>query len=116
MSTGLFHPLIQQWVAEKFGEPTEPQRRGWPVIAAGQHTLIAAPTGSGKTLAAFLVCLDRLFRRWLEGDLPEGIDVVYISPLKALSNDIERNLNVPLAEIQALAMEAGLGQWPARVA
>ncbi|WP_254506915.1 DEAD/DEAH box helicase [Anatilimnocola floriformis] len=111
-----FHPLVERWFGDRFGTPTPPQANGWPHIAAGTHTLIAAPTGSGKTLAAFLVCLDRLFRRWLAGDLPEGIDVVYISPLKALSNDIQRNLQVPLAEIQELAIAQGLGPWPVRVA
>src|SRR5262245_16168430 len=116
MALDLFHPLICQWFEGRFGQPTEPQLRGWPEIAAGKHTLIAAPTGSGKTLAAFLVCLDRLLRKWLEGKLPEGIEVVYISPLKALSNDIQRNLETPLAEIAALAAEAGLGDLPIRTA
>ncbi|HEY2411403.1 MAG TPA: DEAD/DEAH box helicase [Pirellulaceae bacterium] len=111
-----FHPLIRQWFTDRFGEPTEPQIRGWPPIAAGKHTLIAAPTGSGKTLTAFLVCLDRLFRQWLEGKLADGVEVVYISPLKALSNDIQRNLQAPLAEITALAAEAGLGALPIRTA
>src|SRR6478735_5365804 len=116
MPPELFHPLIRQWFTDRFGQPTEPQLRGWPEIAAGKHTLIAAPTGSGKTLAAFLVCLDRLFRRWLEGKLPEATEVVYVSPLKALSNDIQRNLQTPLAEIAALAAEAGLGELPIRTA
>ncbi|HZN34327.1 MAG TPA: DEAD/DEAH box helicase, partial [Pirellulaceae bacterium] len=116
MALDLFHPLIRQWFAGRFGQPTEPQLRGWPEIAAGKHTLIAAPTGSGKTLAAFLVCLDRLLRKWLEGKLPEGIEVVYVSPLKALSNDIQRNLETPLAEIAALAADAGLGELPIRTA
>src|SRR5438093_8858528 len=116
MSLELFHPLIRQWFADRFGQPTEPQVRGWPEIAAGKHTLIAAPTGSGKTLAAFLVCLDRLFRQWLDDKLPEGTEVVYVSPLKALSNDIQRNLQTPLAEIAALAAEAGLGALPIRTA
>src|SRR3954470_7206848 len=116
MPLDLFHPLIRQWFTDRFGEPTEPQIRGWPEIALGNHTLIAAPTGSGKTLAAFLVCLDRLFRQWLEGKLPSGVEVVYVSPLKALSNDIQRNLQTPLAEISALAAEVGLGQLPIRTA
>src|SRR5205823_6658935 len=116
MSLDLFHPLVRQWFTNRFGQPTEPQLRGWPEIAAGKHTLIAAPTGSGKTLAAFLVCLDRLFRQWLEGKLPEGTEVVYVSPLKALSNDIQRNLQTPLAEISALAAQAGLGELPIRTA
>src|SRR5262245_29675691 len=116
MSLHLFHPLIRQWFCGRFGQPTEPQLRGWPEIAAGKHTLTAAPNGSGKTLAAFLGCLDRLLRKWLEGKLPEGIEVVYVSPLKALSNDIQRNLETPLAEIAALAAEAGLGELPIRTA
>ena len=111
-----FHPLVRQWFLSRFDGPTEPQVQGWPAIAAGEHTLIAAPTGSGKTLAAFLVCIDRLFRQWLEGTLPDGIDVVYVSPLKALSNDIERNLRVPLMEIRDLAAENGLSGLPIRVA
>src|SRR5512145_906118 len=111
-----FHPLIRQWFLGRFGAPTEPQAQGWPSIAAGEHTLIAAPTGSGKTLAAFLVCLDRLFREWVDGTLPDGIDVVYVSPLKALSNDIERNLRVPLEEICRLAAENGLPGLPIRAA
>src|SRR5688500_13441539 len=112
----LFHPLVRQWFAARFGQPTDPQLRGWPAIAAGRHTLIAAPTGSGKTLAAFLVCIDRLLRKWQSGTLPEGIEVVYISPLKALSNDIQRNLQTPLAEIGELAAAAGLGELPLRTA
>ncbi|HZL89604.1 MAG TPA: DEAD/DEAH box helicase, partial [Pirellulaceae bacterium] len=111
-----FHPLIREWFLGRFGAPTEPQAQGWPHIASGRHTLIAAPTGSGKTLAAFLVCLDRLFRQWVEETLPDGIDVVYVSPLKALSNDIERNLRVPLLEIRDLAAANGLPGLPIRVA
>jgi len=116
MPADLFHPLIRQWFTARFGEPTPPQRLGWPPIAAGQDTLIAAPTGSGKTLAAFLVCLDRLLRQWLAGELPDGVQVVYVSPLRALSNDIQRNLEVPLAEIAELAAGAGFGRWPVRTA
>ena len=100
-----FDPLIRRWFQERFAAPTEPQREGWPRIADRQHTLIAAPTGSGKTLAAFLVCIDRLVRQWREQRLEDGVQVVYVSPLKALSNDIERNLNAPLTEISALAVE-----------
>ncbi len=116
MPLDVFHPIVAGWFADRFGEPTEPQRRGWPEIAAGRNTLIAAPTGSGKTLAAFLVCLDRLLRRWLEGSLDERIHVVYVSPLKALGNDIHRNLEVPLAELAERAAAAGLGQLPIRAA
>jgi len=103
-----FHPIVAQWFAERFGQPTEPQRLGWPEIMAGQHTLIAAPTGSGKTLTAFLVCIDRLLRQALAGELRDETQVVYVSPLKALSADIHRNLEVPLAEITARAYAAGL--------
>ncbi|WP_145053920.1 DEAD/DEAH box helicase [Lignipirellula cremea] len=108
MPEELFHPLIGEWFAERFGVPTAAQREGWPRIAAGLNTLIAAPTGSGKTLAAFLVCLDRLTRDWFEGTLEEGVRVVYVSPLRALSNDIERNLQQPLEEIRQLAIKKGL--------
>ncbi|MFM7846598.1 MAG: DEAD/DEAH box helicase, partial [Planctomycetota bacterium] len=99
MSLEIFHPIVQAWFRDRFGTPTEPQLAGWPAIASGQHTLIAAPTGSGKTLAAFLVCLDQLLRQQLAGELPTGTQVIYISPLKALSNDIERNLQQPLEEL-----------------
>ncbi|HWB14229.1 MAG TPA: DEAD/DEAH box helicase [Pirellulales bacterium] len=103
----LFHPLTAEWFAKRFGEPTEAQASGWPEIVAGRHTLIAAPTGSGKTLAAFLVCIDRLVRKAAHGTLADETEVVYVSPLKALSNDIHRNLEVPLAEIAALARASG---------
>src|SRR5436309_280300 len=103
-----FHPLIENWFADRFREPTEAQKRGWPEIAAGRHTLIAAPTGSGKTLAAFLACIDRLVRQGISGSLKDEIQVVYVSPLKALSNDIQRNLDGPLQEIMARAASAGL--------
>ncbi len=116
MALDLFHPLVRRWFEGRFSAPTDPQERGWPLIAAGCNTLIAAPTGSGKTLAAFLVCLDRLVREFYDGRLGEGIEVVYVSPLKALSNDIERNLQVPLAEIRALGEESGLEPPPIRVA
>src|SRR5438128_1142354 len=107
MSTTPFHPIIEGWFKQKFGEPTDPQRVGWPSIAAGRNTLIAAPTGSGKTLAAFLVCIDRLFRQALDRELEDRIEVIYVSPLKALSNDIQRNLEVPLDEIATAALNAG---------
>ncbi len=107
MPNSSFHPLTSQWFRERFGEPTEPQRLGWPEIAAGRNTLIAAPTGSGKTLAAFLACIDRLLRDALAGNLADETQVVYISPLKALSNDIHRNLDVPLAGLREFAAAAG---------
>ena len=101
------HPVVQEWFLAKFGSPTEPQVAGWPAILRGEPTLISAPTGSGKTLAAFLVCIDHLLRAALSGDLPTQTQVVYVSPLKALSNDIQKNLDGPLAEIQQLAMQRG---------
>ncbi len=107
MSPDLFHPVVARWFAERFGQPTDPQQLGWPEIASGLNTLIAAPTGSGKTLAAFMVCSDRLLRQSIEGTLADETQVVYVSPLKALSNDIHRNLEVPLAEIGRCAAEAG---------
>ena len=108
MPLSQFHPVISKWFGERFGEPTEPQRLGWPAIAAGRDTLIAAPTGSGKTLAAFLACLDRLFREAVTYQLEDQTRVLYISPLKALSNDVQRNLQVPLEEIQKRAFQEGL--------
>jgi len=92
----------------RFGTPTEPQEQGWPHILAGRTTLISAPTGSGKTLAAFLACIDRLVRKALAGDLADRTEVLYVSPLKALGNDIQKNLEVPLGEILAMAGERGL--------
>ena len=103
-----FHPVIAAWFEQKFGSPTAPQEQGWPSIQAGAHTLIAAPTGSGKTLAAFLATIDSLIRLGVRGELRDEIHVVYVSPLKALSNDIQKNLEVPLGEILAMAGERGL--------
>ena len=102
------HPLVAEWFLGRFGSPTEPQEQGWPEILAGRTTLISAPTGSGKTLAAFLICIDRLVRKALEGTLQNRTEVVYVSPLKALGNDIQKNLDGPLSEILALAAERGL--------
>jgi ATP-dependent helicase Lhr and Lhr-like helicase len=101
------HPVTAEWFLTKFGSPTEPQTHGWPSIVAGDATLISAPTGSGKTLAAFLVCIDQLLRASLSGQLAPCTQVVYVSPLKALSNDVQKNLDGPLAEIQQLAMQRG---------
>jgi len=101
------HPVTAEWFLNKFGSPTEPQTHGWPSILAGEATLISAPTGSGKTLAAFLVCIDQLLRESLSGQLASATQVVYVSPLKALSNDVQKNLDGPLAEIQQLAMQRG---------
>ncbi|HXY78303.1 MAG TPA: DEAD/DEAH box helicase [Candidatus Acidoferrales bacterium] len=102
------HSLVAEWFVRRFGTPTEPQEQGWQHILAGQTTLISAPTGSGKTLAAFLACIDRLVRKALAGDLRDRTEVLYISPLKALGNDIQKNLEIPLGEILALAGERGL--------
>lgn len=101
------HPLVQEWFARRFGTPTEPQELGWPHIHTGRPVLISAPTGSGKTLAAFLICIDGLIRKALAGQLGCETEVVYVSPLKALSNDVQKNLEGPLREIQQLALERG---------
>ena len=101
------HPVVQEWFTTKFGTATEPQIAGWPAILRGEPTLISAPTGSGKTLAAFLVCIDKLLRAAIEGRLAPQTQVLYISPLKALSNDVQKNLDGPLREIQQLAIERG---------
>jgi ATP-dependent helicase Lhr and Lhr-like helicase len=104
----IFHPIIKEWFESRFAAPTEAQASGWPAIAQGSHTLISAPTGSGKTLAAFLFCIDRLLQSAIKGDLADSTHVVYVSPLKALANDIHKNLSIPLQEISQLAREKGL--------
>ncbi|MGI8894210.1 MAG: DEAD/DEAH box helicase [Casimicrobiaceae bacterium] len=101
MPSALFHPAVDAWFRKHFSAATEPQARAWPLLQARQHALIAAPTGSGKTLAAFLAAIDGLVRRGVEAPLPDETFVVYVSPLKALSNDIQRNLAAPLAGIRA---------------
>ena len=98
-----FDPLIQGWFAETFAAVTEPQRLGWPEIQAGHDVLISAPTGSGKTLAAFLTAIDSLVRQARTGELPNQTQILYVSPLKALSNDIHKNLDIPLAGVAKLA-------------
>src|SRR5260370_29770641 len=98
-------PLVRDWFVSRLGTPTEPQQGGWPSILARQTTLISAPTGSGKTLAAFLACIDRLVRKALGGELTDRTEVLYISPLKALGNDIQKNLEIPRGEILQLAGE-----------
>src|SRR5437870_5616784 len=103
-----FHPAVARWFEARFREPTEPQRRAWPVIQAGRNALIAAPTGSGKTFAAFLSAVDSLLRQGLDGTLRDETQVLYVSPLKALSNDLQKNLAEPLAEIRAGLEAAGL--------
>ena len=95
-----FHPTLARWFSERLGEPTTPQREGWPLIRAGRHTLIAAPTGTGKTLAAFLAAIDALLRQGAA--LRDETQVLYVSPLKALSNDVQKNLAGPLAELRAM--------------
>src|ERR1700724_704894 len=107
-SLELPHPLVREWFTNKFGTPTEPQEQGWPHILAEKTTLICAPTGSGKTLAAFLACIDRLVRKAIAGDLEDKTEVLYVSPLKALGNDIQKNLDIPLGEILQMAGERGL--------
>src|SRR5437879_361736 len=96
----LFHPAVAAWFARSFAAPTEAQMAAWPAIQAGRHALIAAPTGSGKTLAAFLAAIDGLVRQGLTAPLADETQVVYVSPLKALSNDIRKNLERPLAGIR----------------
>ena len=111
-----FLPFVRQWFTQTFAEPTRPQREGWEAIASGRDTLIVAPTGSGKTLAAFLWALDHLHRLGLDGRLEDRVYVVYVSPLRALNNDIEKNLREPLAGIRAAAEAAGLEPPEIRVA
>ncbi|HLX41914.1 MAG TPA: DEAD/DEAH box helicase [Bryobacteraceae bacterium] len=111
-----FDPLVQQWFSERFRDVTEPQRLGWPEIRAGRDVLISAPTGSGKTLAAFLISLDGLVRQAREGELPNETAILYISPLKALSNDVHKNLEWPLGGIAELARQAGVSLGKIRVA
>ncbi len=106
----------QTWFAARYGAPTEPQVQGWPLIRAGHDVLISAPTGSGKTLAAFSICLDGLVRRAAAGELPDETVVVYVSPLKALTNDIRKNLETPLGELLAAAAAEGLALAPIRTA
>ena len=111
-----FHPAISAWFRDKLGEPTPVQERAWDAIRGGTHTLIAAPTGSGKTLAAFLTILNHLVEQSCRGDLPQATTVLYVSPLKALSNDVEKNLNRPLREIQDAIFDSELRKVDIRVA
>jgi ATP-dependent Lhr-like helicase len=108
MSLSQFHPLVARWFSEKFGEPTSAQRRGWAAVRATRDTLIAAPTGSGKTLAAFLTAIDDLVQESAGAPLPDEVRVVYVSPLKALSADIHKNLEEPLRGIGERALADGL--------
>ncbi len=116
MSLGGFHPAVATWFERTFGEPTPPQVEGWPAIREGKHTLIASPTGSGKTLAAFLCAIDELVQRGLEEGLEDRVSVLYISPLKALSNDIDKNLQAPLEGIRATLKELGYDDVAIRTA
>ncbi len=109
-----FHPTVAAWFRERLGSPTEVQRQAWPAIRAGRHALIAAPTGSGKTLAAFLAAIDALIREGLQGPLPDTTLVLYISPLRALSNDIHKNLDAPLSGVRDELLMSGLADVPLR--
>jgi ATP-dependent helicase Lhr and Lhr-like helicase len=113
-----FHPAVARWFRDAFGTPTEPQAQGWPAIRSAKHTLIAAPTGSGKTLAAFLCAIDALVREGLDtpGGLADEVHTLYVSPLKALGNDIEANLQRPLAGIAVALRDMGLPEVPIRTA
>jgi ATP-dependent helicase Lhr and Lhr-like helicase len=106
--TSLFHPAVADWFDNSFAAATAAQAEAWPAIQADEHTLIAAPTGSGKTLAAFLAAIDGLVRQGVEGRLEDATQIVYVSPLKALSNDIRRNLEAPLAGIREALRARGL--------
>ncbi|MCK9487123.1 MAG: DEAD/DEAH box helicase [Dehalococcoidia bacterium] len=108
----LLHPAVRTWFERRFGAPTDAQSAGWPAIEAHRDVLLAAPTGSGKTLAAFLVGIDSLVREAERGAMEPGVRILYVSPLKALSNDIERNLDTPLEEIRATAAEMGYDLAP----
>ncbi len=110
-----FHPLVQRWFAERLGEPSQPQQQGWPQILQGKDVLIAAPTGSGKTLSAFLVCVDQLMREALAGTLQDKTRILYVSPLKALGNDVQKNLLLPLQQLRELATAQGLTPTDLRV-
>jgi ATP-dependent Lhr-like helicase len=110
-----FHPVVRRWFAERLGEPSRPQVEGWPLIHAGHDVLIAAPTGSGKTLTAFLAALDGLFRQALDGTLEDATRVLYVSPLKALGNDVRKNLLQPLEELMARARAEGYSPKELRV-
>ena len=108
MGLDTFHPAVNAWFDKHFPGPTAVQAESWPAIARGEHTLLAAPTGSGKTLAAFLASIDALVKEGLERGLPDETRVLYISPLKALSNDIQKNLQLPLIGIRDCLLEHGL--------
>ena len=110
-----FHPSVASWFRNSFDSATEIQEKAWPEIKKKSHILISAPTGSGKTLAAFLASIDELVRQSLESGLPDKTQVVYVSPLKALSNDIENNLQIPVKGINSELEETGLPESGIRV-
>jgi ATP-dependent Lhr-like helicase len=110
------HPITRTWFERRFQAPTDAQTNGWPHIIAGRDTLISAPTGSGKTLAAFLISIDRLIRKAESGELEDKVEIIYVSPLKALSNDIQRNLDEPLEQLAEVAEELGYDLPPIRTA
>lgn len=114
MATHSFHPAVTDWFERHFKQPSPVQAEAWPAIQAGQHTLIAAPTGSGKTLAAFLAAIDQLVHEGLQFPLPDETRVLYVSPLKALSNDIHKNLELPLNGIRDALLENGYPDVPIR--
>src|SRR2546430_2424239 len=104
---GVFHPIVRAWFKETLGKPSAPQEKGWPVIATGDDTLILAPTGTGKTFAAFLWELNQLIVDGLKGPLGNSVYILYVSPLKALNNDVERNLQLPLNQLAKRFAAAG---------
>src|SRR5687768_3792615 len=112
----MFHPVVAAWFERRFARPTPVQEQAWPAIASGQDVLLTAPTGSGKTLAAFLAALDSLTRQAIAGTLEDTTQILYVTPLKALSNDVSRNLEEPLAEIMAAVSAAGHKPVPLRAA
>ena len=115
MNSYKFHRIVERWFKDKFPSPTDIQAASWPVIAQGHNTLVAAPTGSGKTLTAFLVGIDQLLRQSLEGELEDSIQIVYVSPLKALSHDVEKNLKAPISELMTCAKNEGQPHTKLRV-
>lgn len=104
----IFHPAVKEWFLNNIGKPSPPQIEGWPQIQSGKNVLISAPTGAGKTLAAFLESINRLLEMGLKKELPEGVFILYVSPLKALNNDINKNLEIPFQGIRQLFTEKAL--------
>ena len=109
-----FHPAVASWFTRTFDAPTPAQAQAWPAIQSGRNVLVAAPTGSGKTFAAFLAAMDQLVKEGIAGALPDETRIVYVSPLKALSNDIQRNLEAPIEGIGAELAALGLPEVPIR--